>query len=210
MYDLHVLKSAKDAEKAKEKLKQAFGSLKDQKGAVKTRLVSASSLPRNHAKTSSWGGSGGGGWGNSAANWDYKAGSKTKNIVERARKEVKEMRNFRTSKLAKPMKFGERMGVGGVGKEVREKERVRREALGLDKKETEREVVLRKVKEDEERRRKREEEVKRAKEEGREVEGEGAGKRKREVEAEPPKKIIRRRPTESNPLMRAPAPVRRR
>ncbi|KAG0136764.1 RNA polymerase II transcription factor SIII subunit A-domain-containing protein [Tuber indicum] len=62
---------------------------------------------------------GGGGWGGTGNNWSVKAGSKTKNIIDRARREAKELSVFRgrNSVLAAPTHTLKRQEVDGKMKE---------------------------------------------------------------------------------------------
>ncbi|KAI5776678.1 RNA polymerase II transcription factor SIII subunit A-domain-containing protein [Geopyxis carbonaria] len=111
VYDKHARDAAKSADAAKAALKSQFNDLRSQKAGMRSQLVAAATLPPLKRKVP-WGGFGGGGgssggsgWGKSRDNWDTKAGSKTKNIVQRARREAKELSVFRgrNSKLAVPM-----------------------------------------------------------------------------------------------------------
>lgn len=123
MYDLHNTKVADAQSKATEKLRAQFQSLKEQKGGFKTKLVSANALPRVGRSKGGWGG-----MEKAERRWDVKSGSRTKNIITRAKREAKEMGCFfgGKSKLAVPM---HQLGVGTVSQTLREKEQRRKEAL---------------------------------------------------------------------------------
>ncbi|KAA8899636.1 RNA polymerase II transcription factor SIII subunit A-domain-containing protein [Sphaerosporella brunnea] len=103
VYDKHRKEESKRHELAAEALSKEYQGLQSSKETGRTRLVSASSLPPVRKKQP-WGGSSSG-WGQSANSWNHQAGIKTKNIIQKAKREAKEMSRFRSenSKLARPM-----------------------------------------------------------------------------------------------------------
>lgn len=114
-------KRAADAVAA-EALKAKFSALSSAKHGHKTQLLEPSQLPPARGRRVGGGGGGGSGsgWGRSADNWSVKAGSKTKNAVAKARREVKEMSYFRSdrSRLGVPMHA---LKSGPVGQNLKDK-----------------------------------------------------------------------------------------
>jgi hypothetical protein len=87
------MEATRAQERAAEALKAQFSSLNSAKEGGRTQVLDASRLPpvrRSKPWGSSGGGGSGGGWG-PANNWDAKVGSKTKNIIQKARREAKEI-----------------------------------------------------------------------------------------------------------------------
>jgi hypothetical protein len=91
VYDKHQKEAMAEQERAAEALRAQFQGLNSSKDSGRTRLVAANALPPIR-KSKSWGSSG---WGQSTNSWNHQAGSKTKNIVQKARREAKEMSRFR-------------------------------------------------------------------------------------------------------------------
>ncbi|KAI5846763.1 RNA polymerase II transcription factor SIII subunit A-domain-containing protein, partial [Tricharina praecox] len=86
VYDKHQKEASAAQERAAQLLKAQFEGLNSSKESGRTRLVEAKSLPPlRRPKT------GGSGWGNSTNSWNHAAGSKTKNIIQKARREAKEI-----------------------------------------------------------------------------------------------------------------------
>ncbi|KAF8250766.1 hypothetical protein K440DRAFT_131073 [Wilcoxina mikolae CBS 423.85] len=94
VYDKHQKEATLAQERAAEALKAQFSSLNSAKEGGRTQVLDPSRLPPVR-RSKPWGSSGGGGgssggWG-PANNWDAKVGSKTKNIIQKARREAKEI-----------------------------------------------------------------------------------------------------------------------
>lgn len=87
--------------------------------------------PLKHSKpwgsSGGGGGGGGGGWGASTNSWDAKVGSKTKNIIQKARKEAKEIGVFQ--RLGDPKRAGRGTSAinDGMRQRIRSAEEVRAE-----------------------------------------------------------------------------------
>ncbi|KAL7268247.1 Elongin-A [Rhizina undulata] len=98
VYDRHQADTELLDNAATEELKLALNSLSSAKAQQKTRVVaSTAGLPGQRRS-----GTGSSGWGRSAQNWNVKAGSRTKNIIEKAKREAKELAYFRSSNLSRP------------------------------------------------------------------------------------------------------------
>ena len=89
-------KHQREAERAHERaanaLKTEFENLNSTKEGLKTQVLDPKLCPP--LRRSRWGGGGGGGgssWGQTLNTWDSKVGSKTKNIIQKARREAKEI-----------------------------------------------------------------------------------------------------------------------
>jgi len=116
VYDKHQRSATIAATEAAERLKAQFSSHTQHKESARTRLVNPASLPPIRKSR----GPGTSSWGQSANNWDAKVGSKTKNIIQRARREAAEISRFqgKNSKLGKPMKD---LQAGGVSERMKER-----------------------------------------------------------------------------------------
>lgn len=100
MYEKHQKEAAEASAVASEALKAKMTSLTSAKASQRARIITnTAGLPPTQRRKGD-----GSGWGRAADSWTTKAGSKTKNIVAKARREAKELSMFRgrNSRLAAP------------------------------------------------------------------------------------------------------------
>ncbi|KAI5838372.1 RNA polymerase II transcription factor SIII subunit A-domain-containing protein [Morchella snyderi] len=114
VYEKHFADSQAASEASAKALREQMSSLKNAKASQRARMVTnTSGLPPTGRRP-------GTGWGRPSDSWAVKAGSKTKNIVQKARREAKEVGKFlgRNSRLAAPTHT---LGRAEVSRTMREK-----------------------------------------------------------------------------------------
>ncbi|KAH8155134.1 uncharacterized protein LAJ45_00143 [Morchella importuna] len=114
VYEKHLSDAEAASAASAKTLREQMSSLNNAKASQRAKIVSnTSGLPPTGRRPGS-------GWGRPSDSWAVKAGSKTKNIVQKARREAKEVGKFlgRNSRLAAPTHT---LGRAEVSRTMREK-----------------------------------------------------------------------------------------